>query len=106
MNNLVEQFDVIEQRFTDLVTEYPQELMTERLEDIKKRVGGFQQDAVQQLSNMLREQRLVEPVAGPRNRRHPRRAKSSKPVTRARWSASPGAVPTARTAIWSTCARR
>lgn len=65
MNNLVEQFDVIEQRFTDLVTEYPQELMTERLEDIKKRVGGFQQDAVQQLSNMLREQRLVEPVAGP-----------------------------------------
>jgi hypothetical protein len=65
LNNLVEQFDVIDQRFGDIATEYPQYLISERLEQVQKRVAEFHQDAVQQLSNMLREQRLVEPVAGP-----------------------------------------
>lgn len=65
LNNLVEQFDVIDQRFVDMVAEYPQHLITDRLEHIKKRVAQFHQDAVQQLSTLLREQRLVEPVAGP-----------------------------------------
>ena len=74
MNNLVEQFEVIDQRFGDLVSEYPQYLVSERLEQVKRHVGEFQQDAVQQLSNLLREQRLVEPVAGP--------SKSSTPPVR------------------------
>lgn len=74
MNNLVEQFDVIDQRFVDLVAEYPQHLNAERLESVKRHVAEFHQDAVQQLSTLLREQRLVEPVAGP----------SRSPVTPAR----------------------
>jgi hypothetical protein len=74
MNNLVEQFEVIDQRFGDLVSEYPQYLVSERLDQVKRHVGEFQQDAIQQLSNLLREQRLVEPVAGP--------SKSSTPPVR------------------------
>jgi hypothetical protein len=65
LNNLVEQFDVIDQRFADLATEYPQYLISERLEQVQKRVAEFHQVAVQQLSTLLRDQRLVEPVAGP-----------------------------------------
>jgi hypothetical protein len=74
MNNLVEQFDVIDQRFGDLVSEYPQYVISERLEQVKRHVGEFHQNAVQHLSNLLREQRLVEPVAGP--------SKSSQPPAR------------------------
>ncbi|WP_419712770.1 dermonecrotic toxin domain-containing protein [Pseudomonas sp. NFX224] len=65
LNNLVEQFDVIDQRFIDIVAEYPQHLIIERLELIQKRVGQFHQEAVQSLSTMLREQRLLKPIAGP-----------------------------------------
>ncbi|WP_338800372.1 DUF6543 domain-containing protein [Pseudomonas sp. RSB 5.4] len=65
MNNLVEQFDVIDQRFVDLIAEYPQHLNAERLESVKRHVAEFHQEAVQHLSTLLREQRLVEPVAGP-----------------------------------------
>ncbi|MFJ2711396.1 dermonecrotic toxin domain-containing protein [Pseudomonas sp. NPDC087346] len=65
MNNLVEQFDVIDQRFADLLTEYPQQVVPEQLDQIKEHVAEFHQDAVQQLSSLLRDQRLLEPVAGP-----------------------------------------
>ncbi|WP_445180408.1 dermonecrotic toxin domain-containing protein [Pseudomonas sp. McL0111] len=65
MNNLVEQFDVIDQRFVDLLAEYPQQLVPERLDQVKKHVAEFHQDAVRQLSNLLRDQRLVKPIAGP-----------------------------------------
>lgn len=64
LNNLVEQFDVIDQRFLDLVAEFAQYLNSERLEQVRKRVAEFHQVAVQQLSTLLRDQRLVEPVAG------------------------------------------
>lgn len=65
MSNLVEQFDIIDQRFADLLAEYPQLLIAERLEQVKKHVADFHQDAVLQLSSLLRDQRLVEPIAGP-----------------------------------------
>lgn len=65
LNNLVEQFDVIDQRFLDLVAEFAQYLISERVEQVRKRVAEFHQVAVQQLSTLLRDQRLVEPVAGP-----------------------------------------
>lgn len=65
LNNLVEQFDVIDQRFLDLVAEFAQYLNSERLEQVRQRVAEFHQVAVQQLSTLLRDQRLLEPVAGP-----------------------------------------
>jgi hypothetical protein len=64
LNNLVEQFAIIDQRFLDIATEYPEHLLAERLEQMRKQVTAYSQDAVQQLSDMLREQRLVEPVPG------------------------------------------
>ena len=65
LNNLAEQFAIIDQRFLDLATEYPEHLIQERLEQVQKRVAEFSQDTVQRLSSLLREQRLLEPVPGP-----------------------------------------
>ncbi|RKS20227.1 hypothetical protein BJ917_4122 [Pseudomonas sp. WPR_5_2] len=65
MSNLAEQFTVIDQRFLDLVSEYPEHIVTERVEQVRVRIAGFYKDTVNQLANLLREQRLVEPLPGP-----------------------------------------
>lgn len=65
MNSLVEQFSIIDQRFGDFVIEFPEHLIPERLEHVKKRVAEFCENAVQQLAQWISEQRLLEPVAGP-----------------------------------------
>ena len=65
LNNLAEQFAIIDQRFLDLTSEYPEQLIQERLDQVQKRVAEFSQDTVQRLSNLLREQRLIDPVPGP-----------------------------------------
>ncbi|VVQ10062.1 hypothetical protein PS918_05168 [Pseudomonas fluorescens] len=65
MSTLAEQFSVIDQRCLDIVEEYPEHIVTERLERVRARIAGFNKDTVDRLANLLREQRLVEPVAGP-----------------------------------------
>lgn len=65
MNNLAEQFAIIDQRFTDIVDEYPEHMLAERLEQVRQRVAGFSQDTVNRLASLLREQRLFEPAPGP-----------------------------------------
>ncbi|VVM87743.1 hypothetical protein PS662_02663 [Pseudomonas fluorescens] len=65
MSNLAEQFAVIDQRFLDIVEEFPEQIVKERLDQVQSRIASFSKDTVDQLANLLREQRLVEPVAGP-----------------------------------------
>jgi hypothetical protein len=65
MSNLAEQFAVIDQRFFDFVDEYPDQLVSERLDQVRARVTEFSQDTVDQLANLLRERRLLEPAPGP-----------------------------------------
>lgn len=65
MNNLAEQFEIIDQRFLDLVAEYPEQILPGRLEQVRQRVDGFHQLTVNRLANLLRDQRLVDPTPGP-----------------------------------------
>lgn len=65
MSSLAEQFTVIDQRFLDIVDEYPEHMVTERLDQVRARIAGFNKDTQDRLASLLREQRLVEPVAGP-----------------------------------------
>lgn len=65
MSALAEQFAVIDQRFLDIVEEYPEHIVTERLDQVRARFAGFSKDTEERLASLLRAQRLVEPVAGP-----------------------------------------
>lgn len=65
MSNLAEQFVVIDQRFLDFIEEYPDLIVAERLDQVRARIAGFNKDTVDRLANLLREQRLVEPLPGP-----------------------------------------
>lgn len=65
MSNLAEQFAVIDQRFLDIRDEFPEQVVKERFDQVQKRIAGFSKDTVEQLANLLREQRMVKPVAGP-----------------------------------------
>lgn len=65
MSTLAEQFAVIDQRFLDIVEEYPEHIVTKRLDQVRARFAGFNKDIEDRLAILLREQRLVEPVAGP-----------------------------------------
>ncbi|WP_426203382.1 dermonecrotic toxin domain-containing protein [Pseudomonas sp. TWP3-1] len=65
MDNLAQQFSTIDQRFSDLAIEYPQQIIGDRLEHIRVRVAEFSQDAVSELTRLLQERRLIEPTPGP-----------------------------------------
>lgn len=65
LNSLVEQFSIIDQRFLDFAAEFAEYQNPERLEHARKRVAQFSEKTVQQLSSLLLEKRLLEPVAGP-----------------------------------------
>ncbi|MHC8408685.1 dermonecrotic toxin domain-containing protein [Pseudomonas sp. Hz4] len=65
LNNLVEQFAIIDQRFLDFAAEFAEHQVPDRLEKVQKRVAEFGQRTAQHLSDLLREQRHLEPVAGP-----------------------------------------
>lgn len=65
MDNLAQQFSTLDQRFSDLATEYPQQIIADRLEHIRVRVAEFSQDTVAELTRMLQERRLIEPTPGP-----------------------------------------
>lgn len=65
MDNLAQQFGAIDQRFSDLTDEYPEQIVPERLERIRACVAEFSQDTVTQLTRMLQERRLLEPTPGP-----------------------------------------
>ncbi|MHC8323190.1 dermonecrotic toxin domain-containing protein [Pseudomonas sp. GB2N2] len=65
LSSLAEQFAVIDQRFLDIVDEFPAQMVNDRLNQVRVRIAGFNNATMDQLANLLREQRLVEPVAGP-----------------------------------------
>lgn len=65
LSTLAEQFMVIDQRFLDIVDEHPEHIVTGRLEQIRARVAGFNKITEDRLAQLLREKRLIEPVAGP-----------------------------------------
>ncbi|WP_438300203.1 dermonecrotic toxin domain-containing protein [Pseudomonas sp. NMS19W] len=65
MDMLAQQFSAIDQRFIDLVAEYPEHIIADRLEHVRTRVAEFGQDTLTHLTRLLRERRLIEPVPGP-----------------------------------------
>jgi len=65
MDMLAQQFSTIDQRFVDLVAEYPEHVIADRLEHVRTRVAEFSQDTLNHLTRLLQERRLVEPAPGP-----------------------------------------
>ncbi|WJK09857.1 dermonecrotic toxin domain-containing protein [Pseudomonas fluorescens] len=64
MDNLAQQFSVIDQRFIDLADEYPEQILADRLDQARARVAEFGRDTDSHLARLLQERRLVEPVPG------------------------------------------
>jgi hypothetical protein len=65
MDTLAQQFSAIDQRFIDLVAEYPEHIIADRLEHVRTRVAEFAQDTLNHLTRLLQERRLIEPTPGP-----------------------------------------
>ena len=65
MSNLAEQFVAVDQRFADLLVEYPEQLLADRIEQVRRRVAGFADRTVDRLVNLLRDKRQFDPVPGP-----------------------------------------
>lgn len=64
-SNLAEQFTAIDQRFVDLLVEYPEHYQPERLAQVRKRINEFSEATVNRLGNLLRDQILLGPKPGP-----------------------------------------
>ncbi|WP_322845313.1 dermonecrotic toxin domain-containing protein [Pseudomonas sp. B33.4] len=65
LSNVSEQFAAVDQRFADLVSEYPDHIETARLEHVRSRVAVFKQRTDERLADLLRNKHLLEPVQGP-----------------------------------------
>jgi hypothetical protein len=65
LNNLVDQFAAIEQRLQSFAGTYPEQIVKAQFERLQSRVGEFNQQTVECLAGLLREQRLMEPRPGP-----------------------------------------
>ncbi|WP_435034121.1 dermonecrotic toxin domain-containing protein [Pseudomonas neuropathica] len=65
LSNVAEQFSTIDQRLGDLLIDYPEQIYTERLENVRKRVIGFKARTDTKLAELLRYKHLLEPTPGP-----------------------------------------
>ncbi|TKJ83014.1 hypothetical protein PkoCFBP13504_16175 [Pseudomonas koreensis] len=65
LSNVAEQFSSIDQRLGDLLIDYPEQIYTERLENVRKRVIGFKARTDTKLAELLRYKHLLEPTPGP-----------------------------------------
>ncbi|NWD21873.1 hypothetical protein HX864_01245 [Pseudomonas yamanorum] len=65
LDDLVDQFAVINQDLLDLPNEHPEGVLKEAVEDTRQRVDTFAQRAAKQLSTALREKRVLEARPGP-----------------------------------------
>ncbi|BBP73790.1 hypothetical protein PHLH6_57940 [Pseudomonas sp. Seg1] len=64
-SNLAEQFTAIDQRFVDLLVEYPEHFQPERMAQVRKQINAFSEATVNRLGNLLRDQLLLGPKPGP-----------------------------------------
>ncbi|TMU82486.1 hypothetical protein FGA82_03040 [Pseudomonas fluorescens] len=65
LSNVAEQFTSINQRFGDLLIDYPDRINTERLMHVRNRVNAFKARTDIKLADLLRYKHLLEPAAGP-----------------------------------------
>jgi hypothetical protein len=65
LSNVAEQFTSIDQRFGDLLIDYPDQINTERLVHVRNRVNAFKARTDIKLADLLRYKHLLEPAAGP-----------------------------------------
>lgn len=76
LSNVAERFSAIDQRFGDLLIDYPEQINTERLEHVRSRVAAFKAHTDGKLGELLRYRDLLEPEPGP-SRPRPKSASSS-----------------------------
>ncbi|WP_277759892.1 DUF6543 domain-containing protein [Pseudomonas sp. A34-9] len=65
LSNVAEQLSTVDQRLGDLLIDYPEQIYTERLENVRKRVIGFKARTDTKLAELLRYKHLLEPTPGP-----------------------------------------
>lgn len=65
LSNVAEQFTSIDQRFGDLLIDYPDQIYTERLTHVRSRVNAFKARTDVKLADLLRYRHLLEPAPGP-----------------------------------------
>jgi hypothetical protein len=65
LSNVAEQFSSIDQRFGDLLIDYPEQIDTTRLQLVHNRVVAFKARADGKLIELLRYKHLLEPLPGP-----------------------------------------
>ncbi|MFJ2538386.1 hypothetical protein [Pseudomonas sp. NPDC087614] len=65
LSNVSEQFAAVDQRFADLVAEFPDQLQTTRLGHVRTRVIEFKAHTDVRLADLLRNKHLLEPLPGP-----------------------------------------
>jgi hypothetical protein len=65
LSNVAEQFTSINQRFGDLLIDYPDRINTERLMHVRNRVKAFKARTDIKLADLLRYKHLLEPAGGP-----------------------------------------
>ncbi|WP_460410011.1 MULTISPECIES: dermonecrotic toxin domain-containing protein [unclassified Pseudomonas] len=65
LSNVAEQFSAIDQRFGDLLIDYPEQINTERLQHVRKRVNGFRARTDVKLAELLHFKHLLGPTSGP-----------------------------------------
>ncbi len=65
LSNVSEQFAAVDQRFSDLVAEFPDQLLTTRLGHVRTRVIEFKAHTDVRLADLLRNKHLLEPLPGP-----------------------------------------
>jgi len=75
LDNLVDQFAVINQDLLDLPNEHPEGVLKEAVEDTRQRVDKFAQRAATQLNAALREKRVLDARPGPSTAPQPPRRK-------------------------------
>ncbi|UEB95909.1 hypothetical protein LIS66_26715 [Pseudomonas sp. HN2] len=65
LSNVAQQFDSVNKRFSDLASEYSDQLHTDRLKHVQARVIAFKAAADNRLADLLRYRHLLVPQAGP-----------------------------------------
>ncbi|MBC3776970.1 DUF6543 domain-containing protein [Pseudomonas sp. SWRI99] len=65
LSNVCEQFSAVDQRFADFAEEYPEQINTERLAHVRKRVVEFKARSDVRLADLLRNKHVLEPLPGP-----------------------------------------
>ncbi|WP_242207874.1 MULTISPECIES: DUF6543 domain-containing protein [unclassified Pseudomonas] len=65
LSNVAEQFTAIDQRFGDLLIDYPEQIYTERLAHVRRRINAFKARTDVKLAELLRFRHLLDPAPGP-----------------------------------------